>query len=151
MEGGTTLSLGRFATTLVLSRVGHPEPTVLPNDLKLGASLNLLTIKMAKSSKAQTTSLTTDGRNAVDTLGRSNVNKRGPKSGTVSVAAAPTLTPDGRPMFDTLGRSNLAKRGPKAGVKTAAAPAPALTPDGRSLVDSLGRSNVNKRGRKTSV
>ena len=35
------------------------------------------------------TSLTTDGRNSVDTLGRSNLNKRGPKSGTSRVAAAP--------------------------------------------------------------
>jgi hypothetical protein len=69
---------------------------------------------MAKSTKTQTTTaltLTPDGRNAVDTLGRSNVNKRGPKA---AAKAAPQLTPDGHPLFDTLGRSNLNKRGPKA-------------------------------------
>lgn len=72
---------------------------------------------MAKSTTAQTTpALTPDGRPMFDTLGRSNLVKRGPKAGANSAAAKaePQLTPDGRPMFDTLGRSNLAKRGPKA-------------------------------------
>ena len=58
------------------------------------------------------TTLTADGRNAVDTLGRSNLNKRGPKAG--AKATAPALTPDGRKAVDSLGRSNLNKRGPKA-------------------------------------
>jgi hypothetical protein len=56
---------------------------------------------------AKNTNLTNDGRNTVDSLGRSNVNKRGPKART---------TPDGRSMVDTLGRSNVNKRGPKTGV-----------------------------------
>jgi hypothetical protein len=74
---------------------------------------------MAKSTKTQTTAaltLTPDGRNAVDTLGRSNANKRGPKTGAKAVASSPTLTPDGRSLVDTLGRSNVNKRGPKAKV-----------------------------------
>ena len=69
---------------------------------------------MAKSSKAQTTTLTIDGRPMFDTLGRSNENKRGPKAGTARVAAAPALTPDGRKAVDSLGRCNLNRRGPKA-------------------------------------
>ena len=56
---------------------------------------------------AKNTNLTNDGRNAVDSMGRSNVNKRGPKART---------TPDGRSLVDTLGRSNVNKRGPKASV-----------------------------------
>ena len=77
---------------------------------------------MAKSTKSQTTTatpaLTPDGRPLFDTLGRSNLVKRGPKAGSKSAAAKvePQLTPDGRPLFDTLGRSNLIKRGPKAKV-----------------------------------
>jgi hypothetical protein len=68
---------------------------------------------MAKSTKTQTTAaltLTPDGRNAVDTLGRSNLVKRGPKTGA---KAEPQLTPDGRARYDSLGRCNLNKRGKK--------------------------------------